>query len=104
MLIVPATASPVRRAEEERDRGHALERVAGGERLEALEVFLVVGQHRLGRVAAVAVADVGLDDDLLAGLRLPGVAVRGAVLDLRPGALRHGDGDCDGGGRGEMSP
>ncbi len=57
----------------EADAGHALHHVADGERLEALEVFLVVRQHRRRRVHPVARVD----------------ALR-QHLDLGQFGLRHG--------------
>ena len=48
---------------DEGDARHALEHVADGVGLEALEVLEVVGQDRRGGVGAVAVGDLALHDD-----------------------------------------
>ncbi len=57
---------------------HALEHVADGIGLEALEVLQVVGQHRFDVGGAVAVGDLALDHDGVQLLRFAR-AVRGAI-------------------------
>ena len=48
---------------DEADARHALQHVADGTRLEALEILQVVHQGRRDFTAAVAVSDLALDDD-----------------------------------------
>ncbi len=92
---------------EEGDTRDALERIACSQRLEALEILLVIDQHRLGRVGAVAEADRALHHDFLGGLdlvvlALVGLGDRTARLDgggkrLRVGGV-PGKGRRSGGG------
>ena len=50
---------------QEGHRRHALQRVARGQRFEALEEFAVIRQHGFGLVAAIAVTDTAEDDNVL---------------------------------------
>ena len=90
---------------QERDAGHALEHVAGGQRLEALEVLQVVDQHRRGVVAAVAVDDLALYDDgaelvrLLRHRRLLGGGAAALVRASRRVLRESRRGDEQNGGR-----
>ena len=46
------------------DGGHALERIASGQRLETLKIVGAIFQHGFGGVGAIAIADPGDDDDV----------------------------------------
>src|SRR3546814_15658801 len=55
----------VRSVRQEGHRRHALQGVAGGQGLEPLKKFAVVGEDGFGLFGAVAIADAAEDDDVL---------------------------------------
>jgi len=77
---------------DEADAGHALEHVADGVGLEALEVFQVVDQGGGGVFCAVAVGDLGLHDDRveLSGIRRGAGIGRLVLRGDREAGRQHG--------------